>query len=440
MVLSGIHPFERYARLPGPRGWFPLTLLLLAAVSFPIWTGFVGGVLGTLLEGRFGLDAHLSGIVATALAVLLVLRGGYDMLERIQLVGRGRPARGGGAVPRADASGLAGDRQGAPRSRRPRVPVVARLGPRRAGGTPRRPGGGHLRRGHRRQRLRLPGLRRVPQEQEVGAQLSPGAGEGGRSRRSARPTGTSSGAGPGRPSIDATISFAVVLAFSCVFAVSGAMVLGPRHQIPSGDNLLNLQAQFVTQLHPWLLPLYVLGAFLAIAGTLYATIAVAPAVLGEAIHSIRAGRRPALVSEDLARDRSLERRRGDRGADLERAAPDLRGRGVPAPHAGRDRHPRQPLHRRPRLRLHLPAQPLARHPRSFPDRSTCRGRSGSSNVLAGLVFLALGVRGYWDFGVQKFPDSGGGWLGGLALLLTLLLGMVVAWSLDRRAAKRRDER
>ena len=85
MVLCGVHPFERYARLPGPRGWFPLTLLLLAAVAFPIWVGFVGGVLGTLLEGRFGLDAHLSGIVATALAVLLVLRGGYDVLERVQL-------------------------------------------------------------------------------------------------------------------------------------------------------------------------------------------------------------------------------------------------------------------------------------------------------------------------------------------------------------------
>ena len=80
MVVSGIHPFERYAQLPGPPGWFPLTLLLLALVAFPIWTGFVGGVLGTLVEGRFGVDAHLSGIVATVLAVLLVLRGGYATL------------------------------------------------------------------------------------------------------------------------------------------------------------------------------------------------------------------------------------------------------------------------------------------------------------------------------------------------------------------------
>ena len=75
MVVSGIHPFERYAQLPGPRGWLPLTLRLMALVAFPIWTGFVGGVLGTLLEGRFGLDTHVSGIVATAVAVLLVLKG-----------------------------------------------------------------------------------------------------------------------------------------------------------------------------------------------------------------------------------------------------------------------------------------------------------------------------------------------------------------------------
>ena len=60
------------------------------------------------------------------------------------------------------------------------------------------------------------------------------------------------------------------------------------------------------------------------------------------------------------------------------------------------------------------------------------------NVLAGLVCLALGFRGYWDFGVQKFPDWGGGWLGALALLLTLLLGMVGAWLLDRGGARRRD--
>jgi hypothetical protein len=61
------------------------------------------------------------------------------------------------------------------------------------------------------------------------------------------------------------------------------------------------------------------------------------------------------------------------------------------------------------------------------------------NILAGLVFLALGIRGYWEFGVQKFPEWGGGWLGGLALVLTLLVGMVVAWFLDRRGARRRDE-
>ena len=62
------------------------------------------------------------------------------------------------------------------------------------------------------------------------------------------------------------------------------------------------------------------------------------------------------------------------------------------------------------------------------------------NVVAGLVFLALGVRGYWDFGVQKLPDWGGGWLGGLLLLLTLLVGMAGAWFLDRGAARRADPR
>ena len=36
MVLSGVHPFERWRHLPGPRAWFPLFLLLLSAPCFPI--------------------------------------------------------------------------------------------------------------------------------------------------------------------------------------------------------------------------------------------------------------------------------------------------------------------------------------------------------------------------------------------------------------------
>jgi len=42
MVLTGVHPYRRMLDLPGPRGWLPMTLLLIATVCLPIseaaWT------------------------------------------------------------------------------------------------------------------------------------------------------------------------------------------------------------------------------------------------------------------------------------------------------------------------------------------------------------------------------------------------------------------
>ena len=51
--------------------------------------------------------------------------------------------------------------------------------------------------------------------------------------------------------------------------------------MPDGTNLLSLQAAFVTPIYPWLKYVYFAGAFLTILGTLYGTIEVAPAVLRE---------------------------------------------------------------------------------------------------------------------------------------------------------------
>ena len=60
-------------------------------------------------------------------------------------------------------------------------------------------------------------------------------------------------------------------------------MLGPQHQIPGDGNFLDHQAQFVTQIHPWLFPLYVGGTLCAMLGTLYGTLEVAPAILRETI-------------------------------------------------------------------------------------------------------------------------------------------------------------
>jgi hypothetical protein len=46
------------------------------------------------------------------------------------------------------------------------------------------------------------------------------------------------------PLIDCTLSFAAVLLFTAVFVACGAVILGPQHKVPSGSNLLALQAEF----------------------------------------------------------------------------------------------------------------------------------------------------------------------------------------------------
>jgi hypothetical protein len=83
------------------------------------------------------------------------------------------------------------------------------------------------------------------------------------------------------PLIDCTLSFLIVLIFSAVFVASGKLVLGPARQIPGDGAFLEYQAQFITRIHPWLYPLYAAAAFLTIAGTLYGTLEVAPTILRE---------------------------------------------------------------------------------------------------------------------------------------------------------------
>jgi len=63
------------------------------------------------------------------------------------------------------------------------------------------------------------------------------------------------------------------------------MILGPEEIVPDENNLLNLQARFVTRIHPLLLPLYVSGAFLTMLGTLYGTIEIACAIADEIVRS-----------------------------------------------------------------------------------------------------------------------------------------------------------
>jgi len=93
MVLTGVHPYRRMLDLPGPRGWLPMVLLLIATVCLPIWVSFHSGVLGNLTAWMTGTSEMLGGDIdylwgaaILALVVTITALRGYSTLERIQLI------------------------------------------------------------------------------------------------------------------------------------------------------------------------------------------------------------------------------------------------------------------------------------------------------------------------------------------------------------------
>lgn len=256
MALTGAHPFQRWMELPGPRGWFPTIFFLLAVISFPIWVGFHAGTLGTLLASWFG--SHVAwGILLLLAMLLLTLTGGYKRLERAQT-----------AIVAAKLVSV--------------LIAFFVMGP----------PWGELSRG-----LFLPSAVEFPDWARTIEEL--------RSRpvwvETIMYVGVIGGSAydylayvsyvrergwTGRPWLkailfDSVLSFVAVLAFTVVFVTLGSIILGPQHQIPGGTNLLSLQAQFFTPIFPALKYVYVVGAFVAVFGTLYGTIEVAPAIIAE---------------------------------------------------------------------------------------------------------------------------------------------------------------
>jgi hypothetical protein len=432
MLLTGTHPFGRHASLPGPRGWFPITLLILAAVAVPIWFGFLSGVLGTLLQTGLGLHGHLWGALASLLVIWLVIRGGYEVLERIQLaivillLGVVSVALilmkpdwivlfRGMLVPSALSypDWLAGT-EPAVASRPVWLEAVTYIGV--------VAGSGYDYMGYvaflRHKNWGLSG-----QSSSLSTSLLSGM-----SRHDRRLLLKWLRA----PLIDSSISFLAVFVFSSVFVALGTIVLAPQRVLPSGDNLLTLQAQFVTSLHPWLLPLYVAGALLAIFGSLYGTTAVAPTVLGEILRAV--GISP-LGGSSRREMKLIVGWCGGGGilvlgwsywyrltSGLEQSPPTLVEIVTPA-------NLFTGVLACGFICLLNPWMDWKFAPKSLRLPTWL----ALLNLASGVFFCGVGVRGYWDFGVQKLPDWGGGWFGALVFCLTLALGWTVAKIMERRS-------
>ena len=207
------------------------------------------------------------------------------------------------------------------------------------------------------------------------------------------------------PLIDCSLSFLVVFVFSAVFVASGSLVLGPAQQIPVEGNFLDHQSQFVTRVHPWLYPLYVLGALLAMLGTLYGTLEIAPVIFRESVQLLKSPYRSAICSKRIRTIGLLWPASGALallvwGGVSQALAESSQQFGlttflIPANLFTGVLSCGLICLLNPWMSVKLPRQ---LRPGLILD---------GLNVVAGCVFLSLGLKGYWDFA------------GGLALLILL---------------------
>jgi hypothetical protein len=299
MLIAGVHPFERWMDLPGPRGWLTILFFLLAVVCIPIWMSFHASVLGDFLAALTGTKTILGGAtiylwgIGLLLGVFLfALAGGYSALEKTQigivacmlfaviitLVAFGPnwlELLRGMFVPQllefpawlaTDANPAA--QKIASNSVWAELSLyVGVIG-----------GAGYDYLAYTSYLRDKQWGNAAPVADEAALQSPNSANNSIEELRIDRPELRQ---WLRAPLIDCTLSFVIVLVFSAVFVASGKLVLGPKHQIPGDGAFLDFQAQFVTSLHSSLYPLYVVGAFLTMIGTLYGTLEVAPTILRE---------------------------------------------------------------------------------------------------------------------------------------------------------------
>ena len=287
MVLTGAHPYERMAELPGPRGWLNIAMLLIVAGCMPIWVSFHSGVLGNLTSWVTDTSGQLGGAIdylwgAAILAAVLVLAatGGYTILERVQMfiVAALVLCAGvtlvlynpdwiamlrGAVIPQVleypawlpdEYPEIAGNSVWVETTRY--VGVIGGAG------------------------FDYMAYTSFLREKSWG-RSSMGVATRDDLEKIAADNTHVVRKWVAAPYIDSTISFILVVAFSAVFVASGAMILGPNHKIPTESSMLNLQAEFVTRIHSALLPIYVIGAFLTMLGTLYGTLEIACSIATE---------------------------------------------------------------------------------------------------------------------------------------------------------------
>jgi len=426
LTLTGEHPIDRWAHFPGPKGWFPFLIAVLSIMCFPFWLSFLPSLLGTLCKWMFHFGDHLWwGTFWILFFITLTLLGGYNALEKAQLAiitvmlvailfsaFYFKPDWGavlsGTFIPRLpDYAPWIFDKYPDVAARPPWVEATVYIGA-IGGGTYDYIGYIGMLREKDWGMLGLPNLaevqRRIHELEEKGERIP--LSEEEEDVKTAL-------AWTKAPAIDSIVSFASIIIFAAGFMIGGARLLHTEELIPSGLKLLEYQAEFLTRIHRWLLPVYDIGVFLAIAGTVYGAYEVYTRTAFECLRTVFPGLRKITVKQVRPWVCLYVGAAGMLLMWMTRILPKVKLIDLPTP-AGIIGGV---------MTCGLWCFAMIWTDRKFlPKPYQMRGWLVFLNVIAGIGMTGMGLKAWWDYGVDKLH---GGWTGYIFLVGMVALSMII---------------
>ena len=279
LVLTGEHPMQAWASLPGPRAWLPTLIGGVAIISFPLWVGALTDAVASLCvwvtgwgQGvSWGRPAWSTAIILTAMSLSVVQT--YNVVERVSTAFLSlkvffivvaiiviRPdwiaALAGLVMPRLpEYEPWVAQRYPDIAAQAPLFHLAVFLGV---------IGGGVQ---------DYVGYVGMIREKNWGASGTTGP-TGPHALPADAPTVRRGLAWLRAPLFDVVASFACVLVMTGCFMILGAAVLHQQMQVPTDADLYSKQSQFLGLVHPSLVVVYKAGIFFAIFGAIYGTFEV----------------------------------------------------------------------------------------------------------------------------------------------------------------------
>lgn len=281
MVVAGEHPMTRWATVfPGPKGWFPIVFGATSIAVVPSWISGLGLGIGDLMGERIAGSGAMWATLLIVVSGVLSWVGGYDRMEKAQSVIVGfmllavaisvvvlNPEWLGvlrGLVPTVpEYAGWLQAEYPDIAARPVWLEIGAYLGAIGGGtydyigytGMLREKRWGLL--GHRDVQTFAERFGKVGRGEWLPLSTAPGEAEKARAWTRA-------------PLGDAILSFSALTLFAAMFMVNGASLLYEERLVPSGNQTLTHQAEFLIAVHPVLQYLYYVAVFFAFFGSLYA--------------------------------------------------------------------------------------------------------------------------------------------------------------------------